>query len=214
MFNLFGVQGRVLARTLEEVRLLSPVTAAARARRVAPIDHDAESPGAVPPASGGAPGAASSYASVAGEGSREPLTTVGDVMHHPVVSVAAAASVGEAWQLLLRHHLGQAPVVGRDGNLVGLVGRAELLPVQALAPVVNEARTWQALLAQPVASVMWSPVPAVHPDTDLRRAAALLLATGLPGCPVTDADGRLIAFVSRTDLLRSIVTDPPLDLWG
>jgi CBS domain-containing protein len=73
---------------------------------------------------------------------------------------------------------------------------------------------WQSLLQQPVTAVMWSPVPSALPETDLRRAASLLLGTGLPGVPVTDAAGLLLGFVSRSDLLRAIVADPPLDLWG
>jgi len=61
---------------------------------------------------------------------------------------------------------------------------------------------------------MWTPVPAASPDTDLRRLAAALLGTGLPGLPVSDAQGGLIGFVSRSDILRAVTADPPLDLWG
>jgi CBS domain-containing protein len=61
---------------------------------------------------------------------------------------------------------------------------------------------------------MWTPVPAAEPGTDLRRVAALLLETGLPGVPVIDEAGRIVGFVSRTDLLRALATDPPLDLWA
>ena len=57
-------------------------------------------------------------------------------------------------------------------------------------------------------------MPSALPETDLRRAASLLLGTGLPGVPVTDPAGQLLGFVSRSDLLRAIVADPPLDLWG
>ena len=38
--------------------------------------------------------------------------------------------------------------------------------------------------------------------------------TGLPGLPVTDAEGVLLGFVSRTDILRAVAADPPLDMWG
>ena len=74
--------------------------------------------------------------------------------------------------------------------------------------------TWQAMLTQRVEQVMWSPVPSAHIDTDLRRVASLLLETGLPGLPVTDQNGQVIGFVSRSDLLRALATDPPLDLWS
>jgi CBS domain-containing protein len=40
-----------------------------------------------------------------------------------------------------------------------------------------------------------------------------LLDTGLPGLPVVKDDGELEGFVSRSDILRAVVADPPLDLW-
>ena len=46
-----------------------------------------------------------------------------------------------------------------------------------------------------------------------RERADLQLA-GLPGVPVVDEVGAVLGFVSRTDLLRALATDPPLDLWG
>jgi CBS domain-containing protein len=44
--------------------------------------------------------------------------------------------------------------------------------------------------------------------------ALLLLDTGLPGLPVVDDDGGLRGFVSRSDILKAVVHDPPLDLWA
>ena len=44
--------------------------------------------------------------------------------------------------------------------------------------------------------------------------AAVLLDTGLPGLPVTDEAGVLSGFISRTDILRAVAADPPLDLWS
>ncbi|MEG2281143.1 MAG: CBS domain-containing protein, partial [Comamonas sp.] len=46
------------------------------------------------------------------------------------------------------------------------------------------------------------------------RVAHVLLDTGLPGLPVTDDLGHLSGFISRTDILRAVASDPPLDLWG
>ena len=61
---------------------------------------------------------------------------------------------------------------------------------------------------------MLSPVPAVDEGTDVRRVAQVLLETGLPGLPVTDEQGRLSGFISRTDILRAVASHPPLDLWS
>jgi len=61
---------------------------------------------------------------------------------------------------------------------------------------------------------MVTPVPSVEPQTDLRRVAQLLLDLGLPGLPVVADDGVVSAFISRSDILRAVVHDPPLDLWS
>jgi CBS domain-containing protein len=61
---------------------------------------------------------------------------------------------------------------------------------------------------------MSTPVPSVAPSTDIRRVARVLLDTGLPGLPVVDEQGLVVGFVSRSDILRAVVTEPPLDLWG
>jgi CBS-domain-containing membrane protein len=221
MFHVYGVQGRLPAATLDDVRRLSPVMAVSRARRVDAVTVGLDA--AAAPAAQTMPGdagrqalsALSAYGAAAEARRREPLSRVADVMSRPAVTVPATATVGEAWQVLVQHHVGQAPVTAVDGTLVGLVGRAELLPIDQLAHNVGNAgnAAWQDLLQQPVAAVMWSPVPSALPETDLRRAASLLLGTGLPGVPVTDTAGLLLGFVSRSDLLRAIVADPPLDLW-
>jgi CBS-domain-containing membrane protein len=78
----------------------------------------------------------------------------------------------------------------------------------------THALAWHAWLAQRVQDVMWTPVPSVQSDADIRHVARVLLDTGLPGLPVVDAHGTVTGFVSRSDLLRAIVNDPPLDLWS
>jgi CBS domain-containing protein len=105
-------------------------------------------------------------------------------------------------------------VTGAGGGLVGLLTRAELLNLERLPQPEAPALAWRALLMQPVSAVMLSPVPAVGEDTDLRRVARVLLDTHLPGLPVVAEDGQVTGFISRSDILRAVVHDPPLDLWS
>ncbi len=49
--------------------------------------------------------------------------------------------------------------------------------------------------------------------TDIRRIATAMLERGVAGVPIVSAAGRLVGFVSRSDILRAVVTDPPLSLW-
>ena len=69
-------------------------------------------------------------------------------------------------------------------------------------------------MAQSVTEWMFSPVPSVEPETELRKLAVALLETGLPGLPVVAGDGTVQGYVSRSDILRAVTHDPPLDLWA
>jgi CBS domain-containing protein len=144
---------------------------------------------------------------------RQPLTKVSDVMTTGGVSVAPDVRVNDAWQTLAEHKVAQAPVVDVLGRVIGLLLRADMAPLDLL-PEPGAVKQAIDLARRPVAEVMVSPVPTVSPDTELRRVAAVLLDTGLPGLPVTDEAGVLSGFISRTDILRAVAADPPLDLWS
>lgn len=144
---------------------------------------------------------------------RQPLTRVSDVMTRGALSVQPTARVNDAWQTLAEHKVAQAPVVDVLGRVIGLLVRADMAPLDLL-PEPGAVKQAIDLARRPVAEVMVSPVPTVSADTELRRVAAVLLDTGLPGLPVTDEAGVLSGFISRTDILRAVAADPPLDLWS
>lgn len=221
MFTIYGLNGRVFSGTLEGVRELAPVQAAARLRAtaavrlgeradaaVAPV---AERAGEEPPLPERRPREAlAAYVQTAAP-ARQPVTTVQQLMSRGVVSVAPTATLAQALGLLTRRRVGQAPVLDGAGHVVGLITRAELLPgVGAL----DDAQAWRAALARPVSAAMLAPVPCAHLDTPIREVAQLLLELRLPGMAVQDEAGALQGFVSRSDLLRAITREPPLDLWS
>jgi CBS-domain-containing membrane protein len=231
MFSVYGTTGRLFRGTLEQLRQVGGVGALARSRAILASERDgrdsaAESAGVFieslsnSGARAGAPDDASrnplaAYNDVRVKvAPRRPLSTVRDVMSQSIISLRDSATVLQAWQVLCEKGVGQAPVVDASGLLVGLLTRAELLKPERLPTPDSQALVWRALMQQNVTTIMFTPVPSVAADSDLRRVAGVLLDTGLPGLPVVDEQGLVIGFVSRSDILRAVVTDPPLDLWG
>lgn len=213
MFSVYGKAGRLFRGSLEELRQIGPAAAISRSQRTERIGTPTRDPAGVG-AGASHRSAMAAYAQAANsQPPRHPLLRVRDIMSATAFTVPEQASVAQAWELLALHQLGQAPVVDAAGVLVGLLTRADLMSPQRLPGPHSHALAWQALQMQSVADVMWSPVPCVAPDTDIRRLARVLLDTGLPGLPVVDEQGLVSAFVSRTDILRAVVADPPLDLW-
>jgi len=145
---------------------------------------------------------------------RKPLQTVAEVMSTEPITIPNDVTVRQAWWTLYDSGIGQAPVMGVQGEVVGLLSRAELMQPDRLPQPDGMARAWLTLMAQPVTELMVTPVPCATPETDLRRLASVLLETGLQGLPVVDAHGRIAGFVTRSDILKALVHDPPLDLWA
>ena len=231
MFSVYGTTGRLFRGTLEQLRQVGGVGALARSRAILATERDgrdtaAESAGVfieslsnagARPAGADEPSRSPLAAyteTLVSAAPRRPLSTVRDVMTQRVITLLDTANVLQAWQVLSEKGVGQAPVVDANGQLVGLLTRADLLKPEQLPTSDSQALVWRALMQQNVKTIMFTPVPSVAADSDLRRVAGALLDTGLPGLPVVDELGRVIGFVSRSDILRAVVTDPPLDLWG
>jgi CBS domain-containing protein len=90
-----------------------------------------------------------------------------------------------------------------------------LVSVQDLLTVINvEADTVRDILSRTVADVMTSPVVSTDPITDIRRVARVLLDYKLSGLPVVSEQAELVGIVTRSDILRALVNDPPLSLWA
>ena len=142
---------------------------------------------------------------------RQPVSRVEQLMSRQLITVPLAATLAEGLALLVRHRVGQAPVVNAGGRLVGLLLRADLLP---MPEQLDDPAAWASWFERPVAQAMWSPVPAVRFDAPIREVAQALLDLRLPGLPVMDGAAELAGFLSRSDILRALTREPPLELWG
>lgn len=226
MFTVYGVSGELFRGSMEQLRKIGAVGALARTRAIRPLRRDAHgphvgSPEAIAEALSAAPtdevhrDAVAAYTQAKKPvQERQPLTRVDALMSTEVITLPDTMTVLMAWQLLAEHEIGQAPVVNASAMLVGLLSRADLVNPEQLPTPDSSAVAWRALLAQSVSDIMRTPVPSVAPDSDIRRVARVLLELDLPGLAVVDEAGLVIGFISRSDILRAVVTDPPLDLWG
>ena len=128
-----------------------------------------------------------------------PRTTVEQLLERrsadapPLVSVAPAAAVRQALNLMSTWGVSQIPVV-EDGESVGGLIEGTLM-ARALAQ--------PALLDQPVREVMETPFPEVEATTPTDRVGAML--TRESPAALVRKDGRLIGIVSRYDVLQQLI---------
>ena len=100
-------------------------------------------------------------------------------------------------------------MLDRTHQLVGIVSERDLLTALNV-----DGGALRDVLARSVAQVMATPVVSAEPVTEIRRIARVLLDTGLSAVPVVNPVGELVGIVSRSDILRAVIGDPPLSLWA
>lgn len=206
MFSVHGITGQVYRGTLEQLNLVPGVT---RSRRARPIAREGEEPGTDAGIHKRDAAAAAAYVKmVHPEPERGPVFHANQVMSHGVLTLKFDDTVTTAWLALTRRGVRQAPVLDDTRTVVGLVSERDLLTVLDV-----QGATVFGSLDRAVAEVMTTPVVCADPLTDIRRIARALLDTGLPALPIVDENGGLTGIVSRGDILRAAVADPPLSLW-
>lgn len=222
MFYVFGINGPMYQGGPDRLSQIAAVRGVQRpsglranASGVESQEAQVRQPDTKPALKSRAQGALSAYLGTeqGPKQERRQLYVVRDVMTRGAVTVTPNISVEQAWQILADKKIAQAPVLDGQGRVVGLLLRADMAPLHLL-PEPGALREAIAMAKRPVVEVMLSPIPAVAEDTDLRRVAHVLMDTGLPGLPVTNDVGQLSGFISRTDILRAVASNPPLDLWS
>ncbi|MEW5771447.1 MAG: CBS domain-containing protein [Pseudomonadota bacterium] len=214
MFSVYGVTGQSFRGTLEEF-LAVPRVYAARAARGIAREGEELGPEMVRRQAGGATGepfhkAAAAYREMLeGTAERGPILHAYQLMSRDVFTLRADTSVETAWQELARRGYGQAPVLDAALRLVGMVSARDLLTVIN----VEDGRV-RDVLSREVADVMQTPIVSSDPVSDIRRVARVLLEQRLPGMPVVNETAELVGIISRSDILRALVNEPPLSLWA
>ena len=214
MFSVYGVTGQSFRGSLEKLIAVPGLSAARRSRG---IDQEGEELGPEmrvfrreSQEEGQYHQAAQAYREMLRVSTeRAPILHAFQLMSRDVLTLRPDATVEEAWRQLAARGIGQAPVLDKTLRLVGLVS------VQDLLTVINvEDGKVRDILSHSVADVMTSPVVSADPITDIRRVARVLLDYQLSGLPVVNEREELVGILSRSDILRALVNDPPLSLWA
>jgi len=214
MFSVYGVTGQSFRGSLEKLVAIPGLSAARRSRG---IDQEGEELGPEMRLirrdnheEGEYHQAAQAYRQMLRVSTeRAPILHAYQLMSRDVMTLRPDATVEEAWRQLAARGIGQAPVLDKTLQLVGLVS------VQDLLTVINvEDGKVRDILSRSVADVMTSPVVSTDPITDIRRVARVLLDYQLSGLPVVSEQAELVGILTRSDILRALVNDPPLSLWA
>jgi CBS domain-containing protein len=141
-----------------------------------------------------------------------------DVMVSNVITVGADASVHDVADILLTNRISALPVVGKNGELVGIISEGDLIR-RAETDSQRRRSWWLELLigkgplaaeyvkshGRRVGDIMTREVVTAAPDTPLRDIAALLERYRIKRVPIVK-DGKVVGIVSRANLVQALAS--------
>ena len=141
-----------------------------------------------------------------------------DVMVSTVITVGPDASVQDVAELLLRNRISAVPVVGDNGEVLGMVSEGDLMNrpetktahrkawwLDARASNETLAADYVKSHSRKVADVMTRYVITASPETSVAELAALLEKNSIKRVPIIKAK-RIVGIVSRANLLQGLAT--------
>ncbi len=142
-----------------------------------------------------------------------------ELMTTDVIKIDAAATIGQAVELLKKHTISGLPVVDSEGHLVGVITggdvlraisqRAKKIYHSLFGPaIVLDENVWhedsQRLMALPVQKMMSKGSVTVQPNTPVGEIVDLMMSQNVRRVFVLQ-QGRLAGIITRNDIVRYLV---------
>ncbi len=152
---------------------------------------------------------------------------VKDAMNPNVITLSSQMSIREAAEIMAKRNIGGAPVVDKEGKLIGILTLKDILneikkrmeamgvyifptpfdfmdtiPVEI--PQESQKNVFEEISSIKVESVMSKRVHHVREDDDIEDALFLLVKKGLSRLPVVNSQGKVVGILTRSDLLRAL----------
>lgn len=208
MFSIYGTPGLTFVGSLEELHRVNALRRSSAVRNIVAKGDDVDRVDTVFISRPQHEAIKAYQAAVQPDIERGPLYHAHQIMSRTVITLQDEDDVAQAWHIFREHRIHQAPVLNAKNMLVGIVSERELLTTIN----IENGKVIDAMHLK-VRDVMTSPVVAAAPETDIRRIATVMLNHDVDGVPIINANHELVGFISRTDILHAVITEPPLSLW-
>lgn len=207
MFTVYTPVGRTFFGPLEHLRQIEKPNKPKRTRKQQDVD---DPQGLTANSFGITPKAINAYKEVIKKpDSKEIIYHAYQIMSFPVHALSGSSPMKVAIEQFNQHPFQFFPIVNERKQLIGSVSRQQIYQYV----LANNQSNFNDKTIQEVCLNDKSKVYAAEPITDVRRVAALMVENEIHALPILEKDGDVVGIVSRTDVLKAIMTDPPLSLW-
>ena len=126
------------------------------------------------------------------------------IMTSPVVTLSPDNTVDQAFKLFHQHKFRHLPVITADKRLQGIISDRDILKI--LGNRNTEAKK------EKVSTVMTTKVLTAIRKTDIRYITRIFVENHFGSMPVMD-ERQLVGIITRSDILKAVISHYELELW-
>lgn len=149
-----------------------------------------------------------------GTPARKLALLAGDIMRSPVRTLPESATFEEARLLFRQRRFRHVPILNAAGSLSGIISDRDVL--REAAQIGEKVQGWVQELVneqKTVVEFMTKRILVGTPSTEIRQIAKAMFEERIGSMPIIDAKNRLTGIITRSDILRTLVTQAPIELW-
>ena len=138
---------------------------------------------------------------------RIPIFHAYQLMTHPVSTLPMNLPLDAAYNILKNQPFNHMPVSDAQLQLVGMLSLTNMLTF--MDTVQNGF-----IAGTKVQDAMQEDVITADPVSDVRRIANVMTSYNVTSVPIVNEQDHLVGIITRSDLIKAMIKDPPLSLWS
>ena len=134
------------------------------------------------------------------------------VMSSPVVSLPSDATFQQAQDLFRSRRFRHVPVINAQRQILGIVSDRDMLRGEANPSAYQLPSAFDPTQTA-VLHFMSQPVLVANPQTEVRGIARVMFEEHVGAMPIVSDAGVLMGMITRSDILRVLISHPDFDRW-
>ncbi len=140
---------------------------------------------------------------------RELVYHVSQIMNREIIWIHESSTVQETYSILKEKHIRQLPIIDKIGKIKSMISQKDILEL-----IFNDLENVNRNLKKSINEIRLPEIITTDPISDVRRIAKVMVDYHLNAMPIVNEDDILVGIVSRNDILKTIASVPPLQLWA
>lgn len=190
------------------------------------------------PSSDPSPVSKDPYGTATKQLARRQAFVANDIMRAPVKTLPATATLEETRLLFKQSRFRHVPIVDSANRIIGIVSDRDVLREAAQPAVSSESAStaedlpsfsedsrlpvsdalpsWIqeiVVVDRRVADFMTKRILVGTPSTEIRLIARAMFEERIGSMPIIDEKNKLVGIITRSDILRTLVSHAPMELW-